>query len=1114
MTPGHADLLAADAAARERALEVASFAVEAPAGAGKTELLTQRVLRLLALVEEPEEVVAITFTHKAAGEMRDRILEALAAAPGAPPEKPHKRRTWELARAALAVSAERGWGLTGQPGRLRLMTIDAFCMGLARQMPVLSRFGAQPRLAERAAAHYAEAARRTLALLEDAPEAIAALVAAALRHLDNDAPRLAELLAAMLARRDQWLANALRGGAGEAMAEALAALVGRDLADARQALGGDFLAAVHPLARRAGGRVDPGSPIAVLADWDGALAGDAAGMPVWRALCELLLTAKNEPRRRLTAAEGFPPEEKEDKRNLAALLEAMGGDMAAALARARGLPDPAAALADAPMVEALARLLHLAAGQLLAVFQEAGEVDFIEVARRSLAALGSDEAPTDLALRLDYRIRHLLVDEFQDTSPVQVRLLERLTAGWAPGDGRTLFVVGDPMQSVYRFRQAEVGLFLRVAGGGLPGLPMERLSLYRNNRSRPEVVDWVNDTFPAVFPRRDDDLRAAVRYRPCAPTREPGGQGATGIRVHAVVLDRAAPKEAGEQAEAAAVLAAIAAERAARPEARIAVLVRARRHLAPLVAEIRARRPDLRYTAVEIEALAERQAVEDLASLARALHHRADRVHWLAILRAPWVGLTLADLHALAGDDHGATLWCLMNDAARVARLSADGQRRLAHARGILGEALGQRGRQGLRRRVEGTWRALGGAGLLRDAAEADDAGAFLDLLDRLDEGGGFSPEALDAALGELRAGADPEADGRLQFMTIHKAKGLEFDVVVLPGLHRPPARNDTRLLRWEEVPGRGLDEALVAAPWTRASARAGGTYAYLEGFEQERQAREAGRLLYVAATRARERLHLAGVLRRSGKGELRPPAGSFLALLWSAVEGAFAAAPELAAPEGDAGGAPVAVPDLLRAAVPAMPAEFAAAGIAAPAGAPPEGAEEEGGPSLDADVGTLVHAYLERIARDGPDAWPGERVAALAPAMALWLARQGHGEDAVAAGVARARAALEATLRSAAGRWVLAPRPEAAVELALSRAEARGASHHIVDRTFAEEGVRWIVDYKTARIEGDAAAWQAHAEGYREQLARYAGLFADEGLPVRAAILYTAEGRLVEVEI
>ncbi len=116
MTP--VDRLAEDAQARERALELASFLVEAPAGAGKTELLTQRFLRLLTTVDAPEEVIAITFTRKAAGEMRQRIVAALSAArDGTPVDKPHRQVTRDLALAALAHGDARDWRLLAQRSR-------------------------------------------------------------------------------------------------------------------------------------------------------------------------------------------------------------------------------------------------------------------------------------------------------------------------------------------------------------------------------------------------------------------------------------------------------------------------------------------------------------------------------------------------------------------------------------------------------------------------------------------------------------------------------------------------------------------------------------------------------------------------------------------------------------------------------------------------------------------------------------------------------------------------------------------------------------------------------------------------------------------------------------
>jgi ATP-dependent exoDNAse (exonuclease V) beta subunit len=1095
-------LLARDAESRRRALEPGSFIVEAPAGAGKTELLTQRVLMLLARVDEPEEIVAITFTNKAAAEMRQRILEALhRAAKGDVPEQAHKRVTFDLATAALAASARRGWNLLDHPGRLRVTTIDAFCAGLARQMPVLSRFGAQPRTVEDARGHYEDAARRALAWLEEAGEH-ADDVARALAHVDNDATRLAGLLADMLARRDQWLRHALDKSQSWQHAEAaLRELVVRDMRRVADVLPGRTQEALMPVARFAAGNVADDHPMAVLRDWWRVLPAEPEELPMWRGVAELLLTKEGGARSRLDKNMGLPAG-KESEPFKTALKEVIAGFSArdvAAVAQLRRLPDPSYTGEEWATVEALATLLKLAAGELWQVFHAAGEVDFIAVAGRALQALGSAEAPTDLALSLDFRIRHLLVDEFQDTSPAQVELLQKLTADWQPGDGRSLFLVGDPMQSIYRFRKADVGLFLKAAEAGIGTVPLERLSLYRNNRSCAPVVDWVNATFEHVFPARDDAAAGAIAYRRFAAAKEPLPDA--GVTVHGLVAERGE----GNEAEAECILAIIDAERAAGPERRIAVLVRARTHLDSLVAMVRRQRPQLRFTAVEIEALAERQPVQDLLALTHALHHRADRVNWLAILRAPWCGLTLADLHALAADDFNATIWSLMNDAVRVAQLSADGQLRLTHVRNALSETLRQQGRQGPARWVMGTWLALGGPACLANATELADCEAFFDLIERLDSAGRFSPEQLEKDMARLYGAPDAAADGSLQFMTLHKAKGLEFDTVILPGLHRQTGGGDTPLMRWEEVVLDGLDEHLIAAPLKKRGQKDVVTPCdYLAALERERAAHEAARVLYVGATRAIRRLHLVGVANRLKDG-IRPTANTFLDLLWPAVAERFV----------DAGGAaPVAaeaanafIPKLLRVAEP-VGVELPCHAVAA-AAVEPKSDDEEAGLSLDALVGTLTHRYLEMIANDGLDAWPAARLGGLRGAMEVWLAQQGCGDRDAALGAERVGAILATTLASEAGRWVLQARDGAAAELALQKVSHGDTPLSVVDRSFVEAGTRWIIDYKTARPEGELAA---HAERYREQLERYVDLFAAEGLTVRCAIFYAALGELVEL--
>lgn len=1105
------ELLALDAASRQRALEPDSFIVEAPAGAGKTELLTQRVLMLLGLVDEPEEIVAITFTNKAAAEMRQRIVGALhRAATGDVPPEPHKRITFDLATAALAASARHGWQLLDHPGRLRVTTIDAFCAGLARQMPVLSRFGAQPRTVEDARRHYDDAARRALAWLED-DSAHANDVARALEHVDNDAARLAGLLADMLARRDQWLRHALQSQPSRYAEAALRELVMRDMRRVADAVPGRVQELLMPIARFAAGNLPEDHALAPLRDWQRGLPAKPEELPMWRAVVALLLTDKDEPRKALTVKLGFPPKVSDTQKQ--ALLEIIGGLSAsdiAALALLRRLPEPEYTVEEWATVTALATLLKLAAAELWGVFHTAGEVDFIEVATRALQALGSAEAPTDLALSLDYRIRHLLVDEFQDTSPTQVDLLQKLTADWQRDDGRSLFLVGDPMQSIYRFRKADVGLFLTAAAQGIGTVPLERLSLYRNNRSCTPVVAWVNATFDHVFPSRDNAAAGAIAYRKFAAAH--AAMPDAGVTVHGLVASK---EEDVGALEAERILAVIDAEHAANPARKVAVLVRARTHLDALVAAIRRQRPKLRFTAVEIESLAERQPVQDLLALTHALHHRADRVNWLACLRAPWCGLTLADLHALAADDFNATLWSLMNDAGRVARLSADGQTRLTHVRDALGEALRQQGRASPARWVKGAWLALGGPACLANETELADCEAFFDLVERLDAAGRYSAEQLEKDMARLYGAPDAAADGTLQFLTLHKAKGLEFDTVILPGLHRKPGSGDAPLMLWEEVRLDGLDEHLIAAPLKKRGQKDVVTpYDYLAALERERAANEAARVLYVGATRAIRHLHLVGVASRNVKGEVKAPPNTFLDLLWPAVADKFVDGANVEPVPADA---PVGfIPKLQRIAEPVVLDLPVHAPVAA-AGAERIEEDEASGKSLDALVGTLAHLYLEMIATDGLDAWTASRIGGLRGAMEVWLAQQGCGDRDAALAAERVVAILGTTLASEQGRWLLQAREGAAAELALAKVSPgvtegnpRGCTPvQVVDRSFVEAGVRWIIDYKTARPEGDLAV---HAESYRPQLERYAELFADEGMTIRAAIFYAALGRLVEV--
>jgi ATP-dependent exoDNAse (exonuclease V) beta subunit len=1091
-----------DLKARQRALEPAcSFIVQAPAGSGKTELLIQRYLRLLASVEHPEEILAITFTRKAAGEMRERVLAALADSRAAKaPESEHERTTLVLAAAALERDAAGGWALTENPARLRIQTIDSLCAALTRQMPVLSRFGSQPESIEDADELYLEAARATVALVES-DEDVAQDVERLLTHLDNDVARIEALLADMLRRRDHWLRHVPRTERAE------------------------LEAALQRVRRAALARVRERLPAELRAEWE-AVAGYALAnlekgklndtIEAWGQLARVLLTAEGAWRRRLTKAEGFPAGKPGEpwKERAAALLDALKIHEAfrIALAEMRELPPETYSEEQWEVLGAITRLLPRAVGQLKLAFQARGQADFTEVAQGALLALGGPEAPSDLALALDYRIRHLLVDEFQDTSISQYELIGRLTAGWEAGDGRTVFAVGDPMQSIYRFREAEVGLFLRARAAGIAGVALEPISLAANFRSQAGIVDWVNATFLEVMPEREDIATGSVPYTRSEPTREalPGDA----VSVH--------PFFNGDLAgEASAVTRIVERARREDPDGKVAILVRNRGHLREIVPALKA--AGLRFRAIEIEALGHRPVVQDLLALTRALSHPADRLAWLASLRAPWCGLTLADLDALAGDGARQTVWELMNDEARVAALSADGRARLSRVRAVFGAAIEERSRGSLRERVAGAWFALAGPACVEDATDLEDAEIYFDYLGSHEEAGEVADmAAFEEGLAELYALPDLLADDRLQIMTIHKAKGLEFDTVIVPGLGRAPRSEDARLFLWMEQPrGEGNGAAdLLLAPIHETGADQDPIYRWLRKIEAEKEELEAGRQLYVAATRARRRLHLLGDtgfrVDEAGVPQLRAPGErALLRQLWPLVEPLYAQAAqrlvESGAATADDRDAPVLIDQSLR---------RIASGWQPPAAppravwtAPPETAraadeiEFSWAGETARRVGSVVHRWLQRMAEDGLERWDAKRVRTLEKTIADELIASGLAADAVKDAAARVAAILAQTLSAERGGWLLSARTAAQSELRLTGVADNGVVNIVMDRTFVDDdGVRWIVDYKTGGHEGaDIDAFlDREQERYCPQLERYAALMrALDDRPIRLGLYF-----------
>jgi ATP-dependent exoDNAse (exonuclease V) beta subunit len=988
-----------------------------------------------------------------------------------------------------------------------------------------------------------------------------------LLHRDGSVADVEALLAGMLATREQW-GELVPLGPGELEEEtldsevrlklerSLEGVVCAGLSRAVRAMRAGLLEELAAMAARMG--LEPAykaevSPLAICAGKHEVPEAAAAHLEHWLALISLVLTKGGDWRKRFWRGDlGFEVQ-KADQARLQMLVDSAQNDaLQEALCEVRALP-PAKYPDDQWVVaKALFRVLRRTLAELKVLFGERGECDFAEFALAARTALRAEDGASDVALSAGGRLRHLLVDEMQDTSSGQYELLELLTRSW-DGATQTVFLVGDPKQSVYLFRQARVERFLRTMREGRLGeIRLQALQLTANFRSQARLVGDFNGIFERVFPGVEavgETEALDVPFVAATAAREATED--VGMVWHAEVLGDEARDYRGDEAR---WVRGVIEERMAMPLRdgkpwRIAVLGRARAHLAGVVAELK--RAGIAYRAVDLDPLDELPEVLDALALTRALLHPADRVAWLAVLHAPWCGLGLADLLRLTGEgeeaDAAATVAELV--AARRGLLSADGQRLLARAWPVLETAVAGLGRTTLAVHVERTWRSLGGDVALT-AESRGNVGRFLEVLREVEAGGEtVDVSVLSARLKTLYAEPLSAAavDGvvPVELMTIHKAKGLEWDVVIVPGLERGGGRAGGVLLNWLEFDGDDSASIVLAPIWSKG-AESDKLSKWLTGVRAKREAAERKRVLYVASTRAREELHLFGAVARKVSGELALPRhDSLLKMAWPAVAERFEAVADEGggvveelmqslreeAFEGDGFALAAAAVEKEREMpkVQRLPAGFdpgarfreaearrleypAAAGMRrAPVFVRPDG-------SFGVRAfGNVVHRYLQVMAGRMAAGMSAEALAAQLPS---WGARltaslRGEGLAPVVATreAARALRALTLTMEDAVGRWILSPHTGAASESALVTADARMLR---VDRTFvagaeplaAGDGFVWIVDFKTteqgSRSEEEFVAGEKAK--YRAQLEAYASVrrgMPGGDVPIRLGLYY-----------
>ncbi len=910
----------ADAAARERAVDPRrNVVLEASAGTGKTTVLVTRYLNLLRAGVDPAHILAMTFTRQAAAEMRARIIEGLRA------------------EAGRSAGGRARWGaLRDRLGEIAISTVDAFCLSLLREYPLEADLDPGFTVADeteipeivRQAAEHALAVCGGLAR-DDAelgmllaqlgpwrartalthllgrrlvvPRAFRRFLAGTPRDLTAEAAcrRAAAALADRLAPRAADVRRFLEDGPVE---QARFGIVARDLAlvcpDAAARLP-DAADGVPPHAADGADGAPPAGDTARPAD----PARLAAALDRLR---RYFLTARGAPRRSfpLAGARAGTPARRRFRAAARAIAAAVH-DVVARLDRDRNVV----------LVRAAQRLFAVADRAYRQRIEARAQLDFTDVLERALDLLRRMDEFARSRYRLESRYQHVLVDECQDTSREQWELVWLLVRSWGEGAGLvheaalppSIFVVGDRKQSIYRFRDADVSVLqdavdgvAALGGGAAAGDGQEgngararddggvRQTIARSFRSTPPLLAFLNDLFagvPKVPGRRDAFRFAAEDHFPCDPDAARGAAADTPLG--AIVTPDVDAQAEAVAAEVVRLLAAgtvrdreTGVARPVRP-GDVAVLFRAREsHRAFERAFGR------RAVAVAVHrglGFFDAEEIKDLRALVRYLARPRSELRAAAFLRSRVVGLSDRALAGLAGSLAEALV--APEPPAAAAALAGDDREALARARaGVPG------------------WLALVDRlppaevldRVLRESAYEVEIGPEPALQARENlkkmrsivrrvQNRGYATMARVAAHVDHLPGdvsnALVEAGDAVRLMTVHAAKGLEFPVVFLVDLGR----------------GTGSD-----APAIRVAANAGGgrpsvtVWPYRGGAgesddERQRELEETKRLLYVAATRARDRLYFAAdaprgepALRRGSLGEVLPPA--FTAVLGQAA--------------------------------------------------------------------------------------------------------------------------------------------------------------------------------------------------------------------------------------
>lgn len=722
---------------REKCLEINSFIVQAPAGSGKTELLTQRFLKLLSITNTPSEILAVTFTNKAASEMKNRIIGYLKKT-----HIPKNDLTKELVDDVINGLKLRNSSLDELISEFNILTIDSLNQKIVNSMPLLSQFGFEFKI-ESDISPFINDIIKDVIYREQFSENVHAL----LEILNIEYKALENYLAELMINREFWIYDFFN--------------------TAEEKVINDYL------------NDEKNNAIIKIKDLLNITIGIDISIHEFSNLIDEIYTKQKTIRKKIDLSNI-------DSKNLEGIEKLIKDNLLPTydVIEKEHILFKIYQEDNLKLIKVLTPLLKTLCAELKVYFLDHKKIDFSEISQQALFALYHDNKHTDISHYLSIKYSHLLIDEFQDINNNQLKLFTHLIHNWDAEN--TIFCVGDPMQSIYRFRKSEVSIFLNTIQHGIGNFKLNHIILSINNRSKPQLIDWFNKVFSKIFEKETDLDKGEISYQACTP-REKSTTGE--INLIPYFSDK-------EMSDIYAEAELVAQQILQSPHKSIAIIARSRTQLKPIVTYIKKHYSNkINITAIELEALGNHQCIQDILSLTLALNNFCDRIHWISLLQSPLCGLTIKDL-AILFKDNKDNPWSIINSPIQN-KISTDGQARLKVFISILKKYLNKIYIDEWHFIIKESWFELKGAETLYKKSDYGLIEEYLKLIRKF-ESNIINDELLLHEIDNKMISNISTENKTVNFLTIHKSKGLEFEHVIIPSLDKSTRTSSSPLINFD----------------------------------------------------------------------------------------------------------------------------------------------------------------------------------------------------------------------------------------------------------------------------------------------------------------------------